>query len=139
VLGKNLRNLCNQWLKPGGGFRAWFTASRSTLLCYWRGCSTRALASADGYEELGLIKPARLSGRRFYSQRDIDRLHQIAYLTDELGINLAGVEVILRLKEQLLALQAENESMRAKLEAVTARLNQTTGKGQEPQENQRPD
>lgn len=84
------------------------------------------------YEELGLIKPARRSGRRLYSQRDIDRLRQIVRLTDELGINLAGAEVILRLKEQVLALQAENESMRVELETVTARMNQSTGASQEP-------
>ena len=83
------------------------------------------------YEELGLIKPARHSGRRLYSQRDIDRLCQIVYLTDGLGINLAGAEVVLRLKEQLLALQAENKSMRAELESMTARLNRSTGAGQE--------
>lgn len=70
------------------------------------------------YEELGLVRPARRSGRRLYSLRDIDRLRQIVRLTEELGVNLAGVEVILRLREQLLALQAENERMRMKLEAV---------------------
>ena len=111
--------------------------------CYAIGVAARLVRlhpqTLRRYEELGLIKPARLSGRRFYSQRDIDRLRQIVRLTEELGINLAGVEVILRLKEQLLALQAENESMRAKLEAVTARLSRPTGASQEPQENQRPD
>jgi len=91
------------------------------------------------YEELGLVRPARRSGRRLYSQRDIDRLRQIIRLTDELGVNLAGVEVILRLKEQLLALQAENENMRAKLETVVARLDQPPGASREPSENQYPD
>jgi len=86
------------------------------------------------YEELGLVRPARRSGRRLYSLRDIDRLRQIIRLTDELGVNLAGVEVILRLREQLLALQAENERMRMKLEAVSARLNRSTGTSQEASE-----
>ena len=67
------------------------------------------------YEELGLVSPARASGRRFYSQHDIDRLLQIVRLTDELGVNLAGVEVILRLRERVSELQAENESIRAQL------------------------
>lgn len=83
------------------------------------------------YEELGLVKPARRSGRRLYSQRDIDRLLQIARLTDELGINLAGVDVILRLTEQVFELQAENESMRAELRSVTPRVALTTGAGEE--------
>jgi MerR family transcriptional regulator/heat shock protein HspR len=67
------------------------------------------------YEDLGLVAPARASGRRFYSQRDIDRLLQIVRLTDELGVNLAGVEVILRLRDRVSELQAENESIRAQL------------------------
>jgi len=83
------------------------------------------------YEELGLVRPARRSGRRLYSLRDVDRLLQIVRLTDELGINLAGVEVILRLKEQVVALQAENESIRAELETVTVRVSRSTGAGLE--------
>jgi len=74
------------------------------------------------YEELGLVTPARRRGRRLYSQRDVDRLLQIVRLTDEMGVNLAGVEVILRLREKVFALQAENESMRSELQAVTARV-----------------
>ena len=78
------------------------------------------------YDDLGLVKPVRRSGRRLYSRRDIDRLRQIVRLTDDLGINLAAVEVILRLTEQVCELQAENESMRTELESMVARLNQAT-------------
>ncbi len=54
------------------------------------------------YERAGLINPTRSGGGiRLYSQRDIDRLRKITRLTDELGVNLAGVEVILRLLESL--------------------------------------
>ncbi len=50
------------------------------------------------YERAGLIHPTRSRGRiRLYSQRDIERLLKIARLTDDLGVNLAGVQVILRL------------------------------------------
>ncbi|MDH7486755.1 MAG: MerR family transcriptional regulator [Anaerolineae bacterium] len=82
------------------------------------------------YEELGLVTPARRSGRRLYSQRDVDRLLQIVRLTEELGVNLAGVEVILRLRDRLSALQAENESMRTELEAMMARLHWRAGSDQ---------
>src|SRR5919201_2233452 len=62
------------------------------------------------YERAGLVKPTRSRGRiRLYSQRDIDRLRKIARLTDELGVNLAGVEVILRLIERLETVQRELE------------------------------
>jgi MerR family transcriptional regulator/heat shock protein HspR len=81
------------------------------------------------YDELGLVKPVRRSGRRVYSQRDLDRLRQIVRLTEVLGINLAGVEVILRLKQQLFELQAENESMRVQLESHIAGLNRFAASG----------
>jgi len=54
------------------------------------------------YEREGLIKPARTEGNtRLYSQEDIERLRTILTLTRELGVNLAGVEIILRLREQI--------------------------------------
>src|SRR5919205_4393327 len=62
------------------------------------------------YERAGLVKPTRSRGRiRLYSQRDIDRLRKIARLTEELGVNLAGVEVILHLTESLERVQRELE------------------------------
>jgi len=70
------------------------------------------------YERLGLVKPARTPGnRRMYSLADIERLRQIVRLTDELGVNLAGVEVILRMRERIIALQEEMEAMQAQFEA----------------------
>ncbi len=60
------------------------------------------------YEALGLVVPERSRGNiRLYSPRDIERLRKIARLTQELGVNLAGVSVILRLSEQVEALRAE--------------------------------
>ena len=50
------------------------------------------------YERAGIIEPSRSQGnQRLYSDDDIDRLRQIKTLVDDLGINLAGVEIILRL------------------------------------------
>ena len=51
------------------------------------------------YERENLISPSRSDGRiRLYSQRDIDRIKLILRLTREMGVNLAGVDVVLRLK-----------------------------------------
>jgi MerR family transcriptional regulator/heat shock protein HspR len=60
------------------------------------------------YESLGLVVPQRSQGNmRLYSPRDIERLRKIARLTQDLGVNLAGVSIILRLSEQVEALRAE--------------------------------
>lgn len=68
------------------------------------------------YERAGLINPTRSRGRiRLYSQRDIERLRKIVRLTDSLGVNLAGVEVILRLTERLEQVQIELEKHEIRL------------------------
>lgn len=76
------------------------------------------------YEEIGLVKPARVSGKRLYSPKDIERLRLITRLTDELGVNLAGVEVILNMTERISRLQEEMEQMQARFEEEIARLRQ---------------
>jgi MerR family transcriptional regulator/heat shock protein HspR len=54
------------------------------------------------YERLGLIEPERGKGEiRYYTPQDIERVQQIRRLIDELGVNLAGVEVILNMREQM--------------------------------------
>ena len=64
------------------------------------------------YEREGLVKPSRTEGRmRLYSQRDIDKIKLILRLTRELGVNLAGVDIILQLKDKISKLEAENESL----------------------------
>ena len=60
------------------------------------------------YEKQGLISPKRSTGNtRLFSEEDIDRLEEVIYLTHEMGINLAGVEMILRLKKQIKKMQGE--------------------------------
>ena len=60
------------------------------------------------YEREGLISPARSAGNtRLYDEETIERLETILTLTREMGVNLAGVEVILNMREQLDALQRE--------------------------------
>jgi MerR family transcriptional regulator/heat shock protein HspR len=75
------------------------------------------------YERAGLLKPTRSSGKiRLYSQREIDRLRKIARLTSELGVNLAGVEIIIDLTERLEQLQAQMNKREAELAAEIERL-----------------
>jgi len=65
------------------------------------------------YERENLVCPSRSNGRiRLYSQRDIDRIKLILRLTRELGVNLAGVDIILRLKENVDEMEGEIASLR---------------------------
>ncbi|MDP2662000.1 MAG: MerR family transcriptional regulator [Dehalococcoidia bacterium] len=65
------------------------------------------------YERAGLVHPARGRGSiRLYSVRDIERLRQVQRLMEDLGVNLAGAEVILRMKEHLVEMEEELESLR---------------------------
>lgn len=68
------------------------------------------------YEREGLIKPSRTNGKiRLYSQKDIDHIKYVLTLTRELGINLAGVDLILRLNEKIVSLEEDVENYRTKL------------------------
>lgn len=75
------------------------------------------------YERMGLIVPSRSRGNiRLYSQHDIERLQLIQRLIGDLGVNLAGVEVILNLTEQVRQLEQQMEQMKAEYEAEIQRL-----------------
>jgi MerR family transcriptional regulator/heat shock protein HspR len=64
------------------------------------------------YENKGLIRPKRTAGNtRLYSDADLDRLRLIQRLTNELGLNLAGVEHVLRLQDELLRMRARLDRM----------------------------
>ena len=80
------------------------------------------------YEEIGLIKPARASGRRLYSPRDLERLRKINRLVNDLGVNLAGVEVILNMSERMKYLQKELDRMQAEFQAEIERLRRELGR-----------
>jgi len=68
------------------------------------------------YEKEGLIAPSRTQGRmRLYSQRDIDKIKFILQLTRKMGINLAGVDVILKLKKQMDSMNTEILELREEL------------------------
>jgi len=73
------------------------------------------------YERAGVIEPSRSRGNiRLYSQADIARLRQIQQLISDFGVNLAGAEVILKLRDHIERLERELESLRQQL--AVARL-----------------
>ncbi len=68
------------------------------------------------YEQRGLVLPQRTAGNtRLYSDRDIERLRLIQRLTSELGLNLAGVERVLRLEDDLRQMRRRLEHMEAEM------------------------
>ena len=68
------------------------------------------------YERENLITPSRSNGRiRLYSQRDIDKIKLILRLTRELGVNLAGVDIILRLKENVDNMERDIKTLKDEL------------------------
>src|SRR4051794_29686466 len=70
------------------------------------------------YEREGLVEPQRSGGKiRLYSERDIDRVRCIMRLTSDLGVNLAGAEAILYMRERILQVHREMDQMRRQMEA----------------------
>jgi MerR family transcriptional regulator/heat shock protein HspR len=64
------------------------------------------------YERQGLLKPSRSQGNtRLYTDRDLERLEVILTLTRDLGVNLAGVEVVLNMREKMERMQKEIEEL----------------------------
>ncbi len=81
------------------------------------------------YEKQGLLCPKRSDGNtRLFSEDDINRLEEIIYLTHELGINLAGAEVIFKLKKQIKKMQREMNSI---FEETQQHLDQQTEESQQ--------
>jgi MerR family transcriptional regulator/heat shock protein HspR len=84
------------------------------------------------YEQRGLIEPKRSpKGTRLYSHEDVERLRRIQQMTAELGLNLAGVEKVLELEQQLertrrrvAALERRRDELEAEIEALEGRREQ---------------
>jgi len=71
------------------------------------------------YEREGLIKPSRTNGKiRLYSQKDIDHIKYVLTLTRELGINLAGVDLILQLNKRIESLEESVEKYKTKIREI---------------------
>ena len=78
------------------------------------------------YEAKGLVRPGRTpGGTRLYSDSDLERLRLIQRLTTELGLNLAGVEHVLRLEDELRRMQARMERLERELKAEIAAVHRT--------------
>ncbi len=75
------------------------------------------------YERKGLLRPARTAGNtRRYSNRDIARLRMIQQLTQEFGVNLAGVRMIVEMENQLDELRERAEQLSAELDRAHVRM-----------------
>ncbi|HEY54905.1 MAG TPA: MerR family transcriptional regulator [Dehalococcoidia bacterium] len=71
------------------------------------------------YERVGIIEPSRSRGNiRLYSERDIARLRRVKTLVDDMGVNLAGVEVIIRIMQQMLELQNQVQELESELDRL---------------------
>jgi len=68
------------------------------------------------YEREGFVTPTRVNRQRLYSERDVERLHKIIELTRRLGVNRAGVDIILRMQGRLEGMQREMFEMMDLLE-----------------------
>ena len=80
------------------------------------------------YERVGLVEPSRSLGKqRLYSPRDIDLLRRIKALTDEMGVNLAGVEVVLKLLNRVNQLEAQVKELTSEVDRLSE-SRQTSGR-----------
>jgi len=71
------------------------------------------------YEREGLIKPSRTNGKiRLYSQKDIDHIKTVLTLTRELGVNLAGVDIILKLNKKIEELEVDIENYKNRIRDI---------------------
>ena len=94
--------------------------AKSTQACYVISVAAKLVdihpQTLRYYERLGLVRPSRSDGRiRLYSDEDIERLQQIRRLSEDLGVNLAGVDVILNLTEKIKELERELVALQTEL------------------------
>jgi MerR family transcriptional regulator, heat shock protein HspR len=75
------------------------------------------------YERKGLIAPRRTDGNiRLYSDADVERVRRIKRLVDDLGVNLAGAEVILNMREQMDQMRREMDQLQRRAEQLMSQL-----------------
>jgi MerR family transcriptional regulator/heat shock protein HspR len=74
------------------------------------------------YEKVGIVRPARSPGNiRLYSDMDLAMLRRVRTLMEDLGVNLAGVEVVLRMSRQIARLQRATEELEAEIDVLRNR------------------
>ena len=106
--------------------RNYYETSYEDEPCYVISVAARMVGmhaqSLRNYERVGLIRPSRSRGRvRYYSQADIERLRNIQRMMADLGVNLAGVEVILNMRETMARMEREMERLREELQSYRDR------------------
>lgn len=85
------------------------------------------------YEKKGLIRPSRTVGRtRMYSAEDVEEIARLVRLTRDLGVNLAGVEIILKMRRRMLEMQRQMEDLLAYVreDTVQPRDHRSRGTGE---------
>ena len=97
--------------------------------CYTIGIVARMVElhpqTLRNYEQIGLVVPQRSEGNiRLYSQREIERLRKINRLTQELGVNLAGVEIILRMSDQIETLHGQISTLQQQIDYLNRERSQ---------------
>ncbi len=91
------------------------------------------------YEQKGLVRPKRTAGNtRLYSEADLERLRLIQRLTGELGLNLAGVQTVLDLEEQLQRMQERMERLEREMRETVAQVHRHYRRDLVPYEPPRP-
>ncbi len=82
------------------------------------------------YERVGLLKPSRSDGNtRLYTDSDLERLEVILTLTREMGVNLAGIEIILNMREKMADMQQQMQAFTSFVQQELARGLRSTGSG----------
>src|SRR6476646_1228732 len=85
------------------------------------------------YEREGLLKPSRSDGNtRLYTQEDLERLEVILKLTRDLGVNLAGVEIILNMREKMAEMQRQIEAFVSSLNTEMSQRTRAGGSTSQP-------
>ena len=73
------------------------------------------------YEKKGFIRPSRTVGQtRMYSAEDVDEIARVTRLARDLGVNLAGIEIIIKMRRRMLEMQAQIEDLMAHVQADSA-------------------
>ena len=82
------------------------------------------------YERKGLIRPSRTEGKtRMYSPEDVEEIARVTRLTRDLGVNLAGIEIILKMRRRMLDMQVQIEELMNHVRADGAGSRETVEKG----------
>jgi MerR family transcriptional regulator/heat shock protein HspR len=92
--------------RPEGGETSYRVEYRAELVCQLLRLSPATLRR---YERHGLVAPRRAGRRRVYDEATLQRLRRLRRLTDDLGVNLAGAAIILRLVDELADLRGRME------------------------------